>query len=401
MDLSASVVNALRQAASCVTGAARRSIQAMAALNYCGGSSRHAETVFGWNRHAVASGIKEAELGAPIQRDVETRGSRLVEVANPELANHVDRLCGNDAQVDPKFQTVTLYTRMTGESLRAALAESLSIPVESLPVPRTLRRVMNRRSFSLKRIRKTIPKKKIPQTDAIFDNVKAAHQRAQRDKSILRISVDCKARVKIGPFSRGGKTRNPNFLKAADHDMGNTPGATPCGILEVESGQVSFAMNTGTTTSDSIVDALENWWQLRGGVYPEIRTLMIDLDNGPDVASNRSVFIKRLTQFADRVGLKIELVYYPPYHSKYNAVERCWSALERHWNGSILKTIEDVIHWAETMTWKKIRPIVWIQDQVYARGVRLSRSEKKLWSARLNRREGLEPWSLTIEPLPT
>jgi hypothetical protein len=62
VSISSSVVTALRQAAECVTGAARRSIQAMAAQSYCGGSSRHAETVFGWNRDAVARGIEEAEL---------------------------------------------------------------------------------------------------------------------------------------------------------------------------------------------------------------------------------------------------------------------------------------------------------------------------------------------------
>jgi hypothetical protein len=371
----------------------------MAAQNYCGGSSRHAETVFGWNRDAVARGIEEAELGAVIKPDVETRGSRLVEVANPELAEHVDRLCGKDAQADPKFQTITIYTRMTGESLRIALADSLSIPVERLPVPRTLRRLMNRRNFSLKKVRKTIPQKKIPQTDDIFDNVKAAHQRAEHDPSILRISIDCKAKVKTGPFSRGGKTRNPNGLNAADHDMGDTPGVTPCGILEVDSGQLCLGMIVGTTTSDSIVDTLERWWQERQVNYPEIRTLMIDLDNGPDLSSHRTQFIKRMTQFADQAGLTIELVYYPPYHSKYNPVERCWSALERHWNGSILMTIQDVIKWAETMTWKQLRPIVWTFDQAYQLGVKLSRSQMKSWSSRLKRLTGLERWSLTIEPL--
>ncbi len=41
-------------------------------------------------------------------------------------------------------------------------------------------------------------------------------------------------------------------------------------------------------------------------------------------------------EFSDWSGLEIRLVYYPPYHSKYNRIERCWSALERHWNGTQL-----------------------------------------------------------------
>jgi hypothetical protein len=37
---------------------------------------------------------------------------------------------------------------------------------------------MNGRGFSLRKVRKTQPLKKIPKTNDIFDNVKAAHQRA-------------------------------------------------------------------------------------------------------------------------------------------------------------------------------------------------------------------------------
>ena len=355
--------------------------------------------MFGWNRKAVARGIRESETGVVSGPEKETRGRPTVELTHPELITNADRLLGKNSQADPKFQTETLFTRMTGESLRAALAESLSTPVSRLPVPRTLRRLMNRRGFSLKKVRKTIPQMKIPQTDAIFENVQAAHRRAEHDRSILRVSIDCKARVKIGPFSRGGSTRDPNAQRAVDHDMAVTPTFTPCGILEVASGQSSIGMIVGTTTSDSIVDILELWWQERRVNYPHIQTLMIDLDNGPDTHSHRTQFIKRITQFSDKMGLKIELVYYPPYHSKYNPVERCWSALERHWNGTQLTTIETSLKWAMTMVWQQIHPIVWKVDNHYQRGVKLTKSQMKSWSERLQRIVGLERWSIKIEPL--
>lgn len=104
----------MRDAAKCVTGAARRSFQAMAAQVHCGGSSRRAETVFGWNRDAVARGLDEAQLGV-IKPEVETRGSRLAEVAQPELAEHVDRLCGQDAQTDPKLLSECLILADSGD----------------------------------------------------------------------------------------------------------------------------------------------------------------------------------------------------------------------------------------------------------------------------------------------
>ncbi len=73
---------------------------------------------------------------------------------------------------------------------------------------------------------------------------------------------------------------------------------------------------------------------------------MIDLDNGPEVSSRRRQFMKRMVEFADRHGVSVELVYYPPNHSKYNLIERCWGVLEQHWNGTQLKTLTDVIGWA-------------------------------------------------------
>ncbi len=88
------------------------------------------------------------------------------------------------------------------------------------------------------------------------------------------------------------------------------------GILETTSCQLFTVFGTSRETSDFIVDCLQLWWDERKTAYPQIRKLQIDLDNGPELASNRTQFIKRMVQFADRNGLTIELVYYPPYHSK-------------------------------------------------------------------------------------
>ena len=59
-----------------------------------------------------------------------------------------------------------------------------------------------------------------------------------------------------------------------------------------------------------------------------------------------------MVQFADWSGLEVHLVYYPPYHSKYNPIERCWGILEQHWNGTLLHSVEHALHWAGTMTWR-------------------------------------------------
>ena len=61
-------------------------------------------------------------------------------------------------------------------------------------------------------------------------------------------------------------------------------------------------------------------------------------------------------EFAAKFGLVVQLAYYPPYHSKYNPVERCWGIRETHWNGSLLDSIEAVLGFARTMKWKGKHP---------------------------------------------
>jgi hypothetical protein len=295
------------------------------------------------------------------------------------------------------MNSTRLYTRATGTGFRKILAESLNLPLQKLPCPRTCQRLLNRLGFLLRKVRKAIPLKKIKETNDIFKNVHEAHQRAQGDPSILRISIDCKARVKIGPYSRGGKTRDQNELDAADHDMGGTS-ATPVGILEVESAQLFLNFVEGPCTSDTIVDHLDQWWTTRKSLYPQVRTIMIDLDNGPEISSRRRQFIKRMVEFCEAHAIEIELVYYPPYHSKYNTIERCFGALEQHWNGTQLKTIHDAVQWAKTMTWKSIYPIVEHVKKLYEKGKTLSKMAFSVLNQRLGRKSGIEKWSVKIKP---
>ena len=62
--------------------------------------------------------------------------------------------------------------------------------------------------------------------------------------------------------------------------------------------------------------------------YANIKQLVINMDNGPQNSSHRTQFMKRMIKFADKNNLEIMLAFYPPYHSKYNPIERCWGILK-------------------------------------------------------------------------
>jgi len=174
----------------------------------------------------------------------------------------------------------------------------------------------------------------------------------------------------------------------------------PAGILEVDAGQLNVVFGTSRDTSDFVADCLELWWTNRQAAHPQVRRLLINLDNGPEIGSSRTQFMKRLVEFSDRHQLTLELAYYPPYHSKYNRIERCWGVLENHWNGALLNTIETALKWAQTMTWRGVAPLVHLLDRVYDTGVRLTKRLFRPIADRLLRSLSLPKWSLTIHPQP-
>jgi len=228
--------------------------------------------------------------------------------------------------------------------------------------------------------------------------VARVHSETAQNEKCLRISMDTKAKVKVGELSRGGKSRAQRATKALDHDTQVAAILVPFGILEVACDQLSIIFGTSRETSDFIVDGMQLWWDQRKAMYPHISKLQVDLDNGPDIASHRTQFIKRLVEFADFNQLVIELAYYPPYHSKYNPIERCWGILEEHWNGSLLDTTDTVLQWAKTMNWNGISPIVRLLEQPYEGGVRLTKKALRPFEQRLQRSDTLPKWSIVVQP---
>jgi transposase len=154
-------------------------------------------------------------------------------------------------------------------------------------------------------------------------------------------------------------------------------------------------------TSDAWVDALQMWWtQVRPGLG-SIKRLVIYLDNGPKNSGRRAQFLKRMVQFADRSGLEVRLVYYPPYHSKYNPIERCWSSLEKKWNGVLLTGLKVVLQCALRMRWKGRHPTVKRLDGEYPDGVIVPAKEMKAIEERLERSTTLPKYDITIKPRAT
>jgi transposase len=238
------------------------------------------------------------------------------------------------------------------------------------------------------------PPKRVKQTDAIFEQLKVVNPQADRADDTLRISIDAKATVNVGPFSRRGRSRTKT--KAADHDFKPETTLTPFGIFLPQYDDLWLYMARSKVTSDFIVDRLEQWWQEVRLRFLSVKTLVINLDNGPENHSRRSQFLKRIVEFARKYGLRVQLAYYPPYHSKYNPIERCWGVLEMHWNGSLLDSVEAAVGFARSMTWSGKHPVVSVAETTYATGVRLEPEEMEALENEVIRLPSLEKWFVDV-----
>src|SRR5512132_2388638 len=205
MDDSSERLDALiRSGARRLTGYQRRLFQAEVATELCGGNARQAERRFGWGRDTVATGLHELRCGIRCRENFAARGRRRSEQKDPQLAADIRAIVEPHAYADPELKSPRWYTNLTAAEVRAALIDQGYLE-EELPSERTMRDILNRMNYRLKRIQKGKPLKKTKETDAIFANVKQVQQQAQNDPETLEISMDTKAKVALGEYVRGGK----------------------------------------------------------------------------------------------------------------------------------------------------------------------------------------------------
>jgi hypothetical protein len=197
----------IRSGASQLTGYQRRSFQAEVAAELCSGNARQAERRFGWGRETVEKGLHERHHGVRCLEHFAARGRQRSEDQDPRLAADIRAIVEPHTHADPELKSSRRYTNLSAAEVRAALIEK-GYPPEKLPSERTMRDILNRMNYRLKRLQKGRPLKKTEQTDAIFANVQAVREEVRDQPETLEISMDTKAKVALGDYVRGGK--NPD-----------------------------------------------------------------------------------------------------------------------------------------------------------------------------------------------
>ena len=159
--LSETIVQTIRSEARKLTGTARRAFQAEATRDYCHGNPRLAERTFGWSRASVQKGLTEQETGEIIV-DQERSGRPTYSRRLPHLQEDIRSLVDPNSQTHPTFENTFRYTRMTAKAVLEALVREKEYKKGELPAESTMRALLNKMDYRLRRVQKTKPQKKFP-----------------------------------------------------------------------------------------------------------------------------------------------------------------------------------------------------------------------------------------------
>lgn len=199
----------LLTAARELKGYRRRVFLGQVCRSLCDESPRKTEVRFGWGRETVAKGLRELRSNTPelTEDSGSRRGRPCSEEKNPQLAIDIRLIVEPHTHCDPELKSSRQYTNLSAAEVRETLLAK-GYKKTQLPSERTIRDILNRMNYRLKRIQKGKPLKKTEDTDAIFENVKAARKKYGDDPATLEISVDTKAKVSLGEYSFGGGNTN-------------------------------------------------------------------------------------------------------------------------------------------------------------------------------------------------
>jgi len=258
LELTPEVKQTIQSAISFLTGSDRRLFMASVVAQLSRGGQRLAEQELGWNRDLIRKGLHELSSGMTCVDAFSSRGRKCWEERFPELIKDIREICDSHSQTDPTFRTTRLYRRLTAPEVRRQLLEYRGYLPDQIPKERSMRDLLSKLGYYPRKVVKSKPKRKIKETNAIFNQVHEVNKQADTDPDTIRISIDTKAVVAIGDLSRGGKSRQGE--ETQDHDFAPEEKLTPFGVFRPDTSETWLYFTSGPVTADFMVDRLQELW---------------------------------------------------------------------------------------------------------------------------------------------
>lgn len=333
-----------------------------------------------------------------IQLKIEFRGRKRITEKYINIKNDIEKIIENYKLVDSQFKTEILSITLEPNIIIEELILNYNYPPK-FACYNTIVNILHEMGYKYHKIPKSKVIDKVPETDEIFENVNECLESIDiNNNEIAAISIDDKATKKIGMFSDNGMTWGN--IEALDHDTIFEYAVKPFGILDLKTNETFITCTPNNSTAEFKVDCIEKY-VIQKNEKCKLRKLVIFLDNGPENSSRRKLWLKQLKKLSLKYNLVIQLVYYPPYCSKYNKIERVWARIQIKWRRITMNSVELLIDCLNEITWNGVKMKGYLSLKEYQKGIKITDYEME---TKINpyiiREEGLEKWSVIITPYP-
>lgn len=353
----------------------------------------------GISRITITAGIKQLHKGVVQDGRIRAMGAGR-KVLSDTQADIVAETC---SIADPKGnpENPIRWTSYSMEHIAKALKEK-GYTISSMSVYR----ILKTNGFALKANKKTIEGKGT-HSDR---NAQFMHMNERAKEAIKAgnpvISIDCKKKELIGNFKNNGREWLPkgkdlavnvyDFLSLSDGKI------APYGIYDLvhNSGFVNVGIDHDTAAFS--VESIRRWWKNFGQKeYQNAKSIIITADGGGSNGSRNRLFKVELQKLANQIGLPIQISHYPPYTSKWNAIEhKLFSFISINWRAKPLISLEVVIELLNHTTTKSgLKVTAMIDQNIYKTGIKVT--DKELEQINIQKDAFHPEWNYTIIPHPT
>lgn len=313
---------------------------------------------------------------------------------NPELLKAIEGILEETSAGDPMshLQWTCKSTRSIADQLRQS-----GFAVSHVSVMRLLKEL----GYCLRSNKKMLSGINHPNRDEQFRHINRSVHRFSRDGNPV-LSVDTKKKELVGNFKNEGRVWSKEAKKVLDHDFPSYAEgkAIPYGAYDINRNEGFVNVGLSSDTSEFAVNSLWQWWRHFGRKrYAQATGILVCADGGGSNGSRARAWKFYLQELANKLGIPITVVHYPPGTSKWNKIEhRMFSFISMNWKGRPLENYESVVRLiASTTTKNGLKIKARLDRKQYKTGVKIS--DEEFDKINLKFAKKFPQWNYTIHPI--
>ena len=300
--------------------------------------------ITGVSRTTITKGIEELQKEITIDGRVRRSGGgpKCVEEKYPDIEERIRTIVDGSTYGNP--ERVLSYTTESLRKIETEL-ESQGIAVSYKTVGKILDSMDYSKQANQKMLQVGEPH---PDRNAQFEHINdtAAQYLTAGDPVI---SVDTKKKENLGNFKNWGQEyrHKKDPRKVLDHDfpIEELGKISPYGVYNLNNNTGFVNVGTSHDTSEFAVESISRWWEAVGKyTFPNRSRIYITCDSGGSNGCRVRMWKYQLQEFANRVGLEIEVSHFPRGTSKWNKVEhRLFCYISANWKGKPLVDVQTAV----------------------------------------------------------